>query len=179
MARAHAHTLKLAAAAALAAGLLALSVSSMGASVQRTLCSESTASAARLAVAASTVQGETTVWDDGSVTRGVSLENAGAACWCRVRTVYSADGLSDVATAGGYSLPEGWVLAADGWAYRTSVLGEGEEASFSEEVSDVFADGKNKEMEAAFEVQSLQDFGVEPDFSSAAPWAPYVGEASS
>ncbi len=173
--------IKLGVAAAAAALLLLFSVGLMGASVQRTVGSESTASADTFGVSVTTERsaGSQIIWDDGSVDRSVVVENTGDDCWCRIRTLYSSSGLDDTASAAGYSLPEGWVLAADGWVYKTSLLAAGEKVVFDEAVSDVFATPDNKEIDAAAQVEVLQNYGVEPDFEAASPWSAYVGEESS
>ncbi len=171
---------KLGVAAGAAALLLLFSVGLMGASVQRTVGSESTASADTFGVSVTTErsEGSQVIWDDGSVSRAVTIENIGDDCWCRIRTIYSAQGLADEATAAGYALPEGWVLAADGYAYKTTLLAAGEKVVFDEAVSDVFSGAADGELEAAAHVEVLQNYGVEPDFEAASPWGAYVSEGA-
>ena len=97
------------------------------------------------------------------VAHSISVSNQGAPCWIRARSTLAEGGRCWADTS------RDWITCSDGWSYLPTILSEEESVRYEEwiQARARSADGTVTEM---VEIQAVQAYGFEPDFSSADPW---------
>lgn len=114
---------------------------------------------------------------DGEVPHTLKIINEGAPCLVRCKTIYSQpDG---AITMSDYAGAAAWAKGADGYAYLTAILGEGESVTVEEAVAnpDAWKDGPGFLMGTMFVAEAVQARNFSPDFENAHPWGDLIAEA--